>query len=166
MPRVPDFSKRGLPKIKEAHQIILERSLTMFVFLYHKVKKCLARFSPRATTTNQPKTGHQMNQKGLYVPKKACVRAKMAVFGPKIPIFTGRGIGFGTHTTGKLPRHLVCIVFLVGHYLAKNANFGPNLAVFGPKMPILGQIWPFLGQKYIFWGGWSKTFGTIISGHQ
>ena len=34
-----------------------------------------------------------------------------------------------------------------------------------PKMPVLGQIWPFLGQKSIFWGGWSKTFGTLISGN-
>ena len=36
--------------------------------------------------------------------------------------------------------------------LAKNANFGPNLAVIGPKKHFLG--------------GGSKTFGTLISGNQ
>ena len=33
-------------------------------------------------------------------------------------------------------------------------------------MPVLGQIWPYLGQKIHFLGGWSKTFGTLISGVQ
>ena len=31
-------------------------------------------------------------------------------------------------------------------------------------MPVFGQIWPFLGQKANFFEGWSKTFGTLISG--
>jgi len=36
----------------------------------HKVNRCLARYSPCAITTNQPK-GHQMNRQGLHVPMKA-----------------------------------------------------------------------------------------------
>ena len=35
-------------------------------------------------------------------------------------------------------------------YLTENASYGPNLAVFGPKIH--------------FWGGGSKTLGTLISG--
>ena len=68
---------------------------------------------------------------------------------------------FGTHITEKPPRCLVRIVFLVGHgtkwtksaniwpKIAKNAYFGPNLAVFGPKILIL------MGE--------SKSFGTHIT---
>ena len=62
----------------------------------------------------------------------------------------------GTHIT---ENHLVGIVFLSGigplgpkKHLAKYTDFGPNLAVFGTKIHFLG--------------GGSKTFGTLISGHQ
>ena len=65
---------------------------------------------------------------------------------------------FGTHITEEPPRHLVCIVFLVGHgtkwtnnanihpKMNKNAYLRPNFAVFGLK--ILN-----------FMGG-NKSFGT------
>ena len=33
-------------------------------------------------------------------------------------------------------------------------------------MPVLGQIWLFFGRKSNFWGGRSKTFGTLVSGNQ
>ena len=63
-------------------------------------------------------------------------------FGPKIQIFMGVSKGFGTHIMEKPPRQLVRIVFWSGNrsngpkcrYLAKNASFGPNLAVLGPKI--------------------------------
>ena len=32
---------------------------------YHKVNRCLARYSPRATTTNRPTTGHWISLHGL-----------------------------------------------------------------------------------------------------
>ena len=54
------------------------------VGIYHdKVNRCLASYSLRA---NQP-TEHQMNQQGLYVPKKANFWQNLAVFGPKNPNF-------------------------------------------------------------------------------
>ena len=50
------------------------------------------------------------------------------------------------------------ICFLVRHWIkwAKNADIWP-------KMPVMGQIWPFLGRKPIFCGGWTKTFGILLS---
>ena len=71
------------------------------------------------------------------------VGPNLAVFLPKILIFIGESKIFGTHTTKKTPRHIVCI-FLVGHWItwAKNANI----------WPVLDKIWPLLGQKSIFWG--------------
>ena len=89
------------------------------------------------------------------------VGPNLAVFVPKILIFMGESKIFGTHTTKKTPRHIVCI-FLVGHWItwAKNADIWP-------KMSVLDQIWPFLGQKSIYSeGGWSKTFDSLISGKQ
>ena len=81
-------------------------------------------------------------------------------FGPKIIFLTEVSKSFGTHITEEPPRHLVRIVFgwvwdQMGQklqYLAKDASLRPNLAVFG--------------QKLHFLGGWSKTFGILISGNQ
>ena len=78
------------------------------------------------------------------------------LFGPKTLIFTGRKQNW------KRKNHLGTLFALFfgqawdqtgqnGRYLAKNASFGPNLAVFGSKINFLG-------------GGWSKTFGTLITG--
>ena len=67
------------------------------------------------------------------ITKNAYFGPILAVFGPKILIFTGESKSFGTHIKDKPPRHLVRIVFW----------FGPKL----PKMHILGKIWPFLGNK-------------------
>ena len=65
---------------------------------------------------------------------------------------------FGTHTTKKTPRHIVCI-FLVGHWItwAKNADIWP-------KMSVLDQIWPFLGQKSIIWGEGIKILVSFYQG--
>ena len=66
--------------------------------------------------------------------------ANLAIYGPKILIFMWVSKSFGIHITEKPPRQLVRIVFRSGiglngpkcPYLAKNASFGPNLAVFCP----------------------------------
>ena len=95
-----------------------------------------------------------------HVAKIRIFGQNMAVFWAKNLNFYGREQKFGCKHNGKPPRHLVCIVFWTGigwngqkcQYLAKKASFGPNLAVFGAKIHFLR--------------GWSKTFGTFISGHQ
>ena len=51
-----------------------------------------------------------MSQQGIYVPIKACFRAKLAVFGPNILIILG-GQKFWYPHIRKPPRHLVHIVF-------------------------------------------------------
>ena len=48
----------------------------------HKVNRCLARYSPRATTTNQ------MSRQGLA--QNASFGPNLAIFGPKIQFFGGR----------------------------------------------------------------------------
>ena len=57
-----------------------------------------------------------------YVSKKAYFGAKMAVFGPKLLIFTRGSKGFGTHIMEKPPRPCFW------------SGMGPN----EPKMPIFG----------------------------
>ena len=77
--------------------------------------------------------------------KNADFGPNLAVFGPKILIFTGVSKRFGTPTMEKPPRQLVRIVFWSGirsngpkmPIFGKKNNFGPNLAVFGPKILIL-----------------------------
>ena len=72
-----------------------------FVWLreYHKVNRFLARYSPRATTTNQPTNRAPNEPEGLsiYVPQKAYFGAKMAVFGPNILIIFGRSKKINTY---------------------------------------------------------------------
>merc|ERR1711867_90601 len=81
----------------------------------------------------------------------------LVFFGQKILIFMGVSKSFGTNTTEDHFSNLSALFFgqaldQMGQkcrYLARNASFGPNLAVFGPKIQFLG--------------GESKTFGTLIS---
>ena len=64
------------------------------------------------------------------------------MLGPKILIFMRVSKSFGTQIMEKPPRQLVPIVFWLAweqmgqkcRYLAKNARFGPNLAVFWTKI--------------------------------
>ena len=78
--------------------------------------------------------------------KNADFGPNLAVFGPKILIFMGVSKSFGNNITENHLDNLSSLFF--GHaidqmgqkcqYLAKNASFGPNLAVFGPKTHFLG----------------------------
>ena len=84
----------------------------------------------------------------------------LAVFGPKILNFMEVSESFGTNITENHLDNLSALFFgqpldQIGQkrrYLAQNVIFGPNLAVFGPKIQ--------------FFGGWSKNFGTLVSGFQ
>jgi len=94
-----------------------------------------------------------MSWHGQYVPKKAYFGPKMAVFGPNILIILGGSKTSGTHISENYLCGTTCRAWdHLGQkkYLAKHANFGPNLALFV--------------QKIHFWGGGSKTLGTLISG--
>ena len=105
-----------------------------------QVNRCLARYSPRATTTNQ------MSRQGLAQKEQKChFRAKLGLFWAKNPNFYWRNQKFCHPHTENPPRHLVHIGFWsdIGQNVQKMAIFGPKW----PKMQIFDQIWPFLGQK-------------------
>ena len=79
--------------------------------LYNKVNRCLARYSPRATTTNHP-INRAPNE--LAMDKNANFGPNWVFFGQKILCFTGEIKSFVTHLTENPPRHLVHIVFWSG----------------------------------------------------
>ena len=55
---------------------------------YYKVNRCLARYSPRATTTNRPTTWHRISLHGLaQIDQKCQFWAKFGRFGAKNPFF-------------------------------------------------------------------------------
>merc|ERR1711952_252194 len=93
-----------------------------FVFEYNKVNRCLARYSPRATTTNMAPNEPAMDKNANFGPN-------LVVFGQKILFFTGENKSFVNHITENPPRHLIHIVFLVGHWTkcAKNGNIWPKM---------------------------------------
>ena len=104
---------------------------------------CLARYSPRATTTNQP-TNRARNEPARPG-KNANFRQNLDVFGQKILIFTGEIKSFVPNITETPPRHL----FRIGFWSDMGRN-GQKMPMFDPKRPkmhILDQIWTFLGQK-------------------
>ena len=82
--------------------------------------------------------------------KNANFGPNLVVSGHKILILTGESKRFGTDTTEKPPKHLVCIVS--GRYgikwaknaniwpkMTKNAYFGQSAAVFGPNSLIFQE---------------------------
>ena len=77
--------------------------------LVYKVNRCLARYSPRAATTNQP-TDRAPNEPARPG-KNANFEPNLVVLGHKILIFTGEIKSFVTHITDNPPRHFVHIGF-------------------------------------------------------
>ena len=92
----------------------------------HKGNRCLARYSPRDTTTNQP-TNRAPNEPARPG-KNANFGPNLVVLGQKILIFTGEIKSFVPHITENPPRHLVQIFFWsgIGQHVQKMAIFGPK----------------------------------------
>ena len=91
--------------------------------IIYKVNRCLARYSPRATTTNQ------MSRQGLAQNEQKChFRAKFGLFWAKNPNFYWRNQKFCHPHTENPPRHLVHIGFWsdIGQNVQKMAIFGPK----------------------------------------
>ena len=95
----------------------------------NKVNRCLARYSPCATTTNRP-TNRALNKPAWPGPncQKCQFWAKFSRFGQKILFFTGEIKSFVTHITENPPRHLVHKVFW-----SENWTNVQTMAIFGPK---------------------------------
>ena len=90
-----------------------------------KVKRCLARYSLRATTTSQP-INRAPNEPAMV--GNANFGPNLVIFGQKVLFFTGENKSFVTHITENPPRHLVHIVFWsgIGQKVQKMAIFGPK----------------------------------------
>ena len=100
---------------------IVENNFALLKGFTNKVNRCLARYSPRATTTNRAPNEPAMD-------KIANFRLNLVVFGQKFPFFTGEIKSFVTHITENPPRHLVHIVFWSGFEQKEQ-----KMAIFGPK---------------------------------
>ena len=72
--------------------IYFEQIVSLCATIYSKVNWCLARYSPRATTTNQ------MSRQGLAQNDQKC---QFRHFGQRILILTKESKGFGSHITEK-----------------------------------------------------------------
>ena len=90
-----------------------------------------------------------MGQNANILPKmtkNAYFGPTLAVFGPKILIFRGESESFSTNITENHLNNLSALFFGQAldemgqkcRSLAKNASFGPNLAIFGPKIQFFG----------------------------
>ena len=84
---------------------------------------------------------------------------KFGRFGPKIPIFVRVSKSFGTNITKKRLGYLSALSF------SRHGIEWAKKAKVWPKVPSFGQIGRFWAENP-FLGGWSKTFGTLISGVQ
>ena len=92
----------------------------------HKVDRCLARYSPRAITTNQL-TNRAPNEPARPIcAQKSIFLDKSGHFWAKHPNYVEREQKFWYPLIRKPPCHLICIIFWSG--------MGPN----GPKMPKFG----------------------------
>ena len=86
-------------------QMHWQQTYYMYVYQSHKVNRCLSRYSPRATTTNQP-MNRAPNESARPGPKWT----KMPISGQKILIFTG-----------EIQKCIFWTKF--GSFWAKNPNF-------------------------------------------
>merc|ERR1711884_870734 len=105
----------------------LSKGTILMHSVLYKVKRCLARYSPRATTTNQP-TNRAPNEPARPG-KNANFGPNLVVLGQKILIFTGEIKSFVPHIMENQPRHLVRIGFWSG--MGRNVQ---KMAIFGPKL--------------------------------
>ena len=109
----------------------------------HKVNRCLARYSPRATTTNQPTNRAPNEPARPLCAQESIFWSKNGRFRAKHPYYVGREQKFWYPHIGKPLRHLVRIVILVMHggKWIRKANIWPKMT------KTWGQMWPFFGQK-------------------
>ena len=141
-----DVLTRACPKGEGLSFLLISNKMSDYL---HKVNRCLARYSRRATTTNKP-TNSATNDparsicdnESIFLSKNGSFWAKHPNFfceGAKIlvhtyhktrpnPNFSGKKQKFCYPHYGKPPRHLVRIVFWSG--MAPN---GPKMPIFGPK---------------------------------
>ena len=109
----------------------------------NKVTRCLARYSPRTTTTNQPASRAPNEPAWPIRAKESIFLVKNGRFWAKRPNYFVREQKFWHTHIRKPVRHLVRIVFLVG---------------LGTKWIRKANIWPKITQNAYF-------FGILISGN-
>ena len=106
----------------------------------YKVYRCLARYSPRATTTNQPTNRAPNESAGPICAQEIIFWGTNGCFWAKHPNYFEREQKLWYPHIWKPPRHIVCIVFLVGQGTkwAKKKIFGQKWK--GQKVAALKQI--------------------------
>ena len=124
----------------------------------YKVNRCLARYSPRAITTNQP-TNRAPNEPARPG-KNANFGPNLDVFGQKILIFTGEIKSFVTHIRKTHLGTLFTLVF--GQTLDKMCKKWQYLAQNDQKCRFWTKFGHFWAKNLIF-RGVSKSFGTNIT---
>ena len=84
--RLPICMILSHPRTHPPHIHTIKKLLS--IIIYHKVKMCLARYSPVPQPPANPPTGHQMGQQGLAQnEQKRQFQAKFGRFGAKNPNF-------------------------------------------------------------------------------
>ena len=111
-------------------------------FRYNKVNRCLARYSPRATTTDQP-TNRAPNEPARPGPKWTKTPILSQIFTREIKSFV-------THIMENPPRHLVHIVF--GRSLDKMCKKWQYLAQNDQKCRFWTKFGRFWAKKPNFYG--------------
>ena len=127
--------------------------------LYYELNSCLARYSSRKTTTNQP-TKRAPNEPARPIcAQESIFWAKFCRFWAKNLIFT---TGCKTFDTNIKEIQLSTLFALFSGQPWDQTGKSKTANVW-QKMPILGQIWPFLGQKSIFGRDGAKL---LVSSYQ
>ena len=142
-----EFRSKPVPNI--SWQFHCEHKPYWISVIFHhylpKVNRCLARYSPRTTTTIQP-TKTAPNKPGRPIcAQESIFWVKNGCFRPNSLIMLGGSKSSGTHTSENHWGTLFTLFYWLG--MAPKGSYRP---IFGPKWPqmhILGQIWSFSGQK-------------------
>ena len=102
----------------------LSKSTILIHSVLYKVNRCLARYSPRATTTNQP-TNRAPNEPARPGPcdQKCQFRAKFGHFGAKNPNFYWRKQKFWYPHNRYLQNRFLPYDLKFGRFWAKHPNF-------------------------------------------
>ena len=118
----------------------------------NKVNRCLARYSPRATTTNRPtnRAPKKPAWPGPNWPKMPILGQIWSFWGKKSFFFTWEIKSFVTHITENSPRHLVHIVF--GRSLDKMCKKWQYLAQNDQKCRFWTKFGRFWAKKPNFYG--------------
>ena len=138
------------------------RCLAALSHIKSKVDRCLARYSPRTTTTNQP-TNRAPNEPARSVcAQESMFWGKKGCFWAKHPNYLEGSKSSGTHLS---ENHQGTSFAFFGRAWHRMKKKGQYLAQNGQQCTFVVKFVRFWAQILIFWRG-GKSFGTHISENQ